>query len=224
MSRAEAMVSGLSRYFTGEPCKRGHVAERSVSTRACAECERERTRNWARENKDKRSAYIEENRAAMRDWTREVWYAENRDKIAEQKRNRYAANPQKHRDRRKKYYWANRDVQLQKNLEWRVSNKDWLADYLNGNLHVWAKRTAARRARKLKATPAWLSEGQLDAIRKIYSECAMLSKQTGIAHHVDHIVPLKGRLVCGLHVPWNLQILTALDNLRKNNRLLPDDV
>ena len=77
-----------------------------------------------------------------------------------------------------------------------------------------------RRATKLKATPIWLTTEQKNQINNIYKNCLNITKQTGIKHNVDHIIPLKGKKVCGLHVPWNLQILTATENNSKNNRLI----
>jgi 5-methylcytosine-specific restriction endonuclease McrA len=77
--------------------------------------------------------------------------------------------------------------------------------------------TAKRRAIQLKATPPWLSPEQEEAINKTYYKCSELSLTTGKNHDVDHIVPLQGKSVCGLHVPWNLQILTASENRSKGN-------
>lgn len=71
---------------------------------------------------------------------------------------------------------------------------------------------ANRRAQKLMATPKWLTEEQRLEIQKIYSTCPP-------GYHVDHIIPLKGRNSCGLHVPWNLQHLPAQANLRKSNKV-----
>lgn len=72
-----------------------------------------------------------------------------------------------------------------------------------------------RRAAILKRTPPWANQG---AIRKIYDEALKLEKETGLVYHVDHIVPLQGRLVSGLHVENNLQILTEGENISKSNR------
>ena len=80
-------------------------------------------------------------------------------------------------------------------------------------------RTALRRAIKLQATPFWLTKEQKREIRAFYIEAARLTKETGIKHQVDHIVPLQGKTVTGLHVPWNLQILTASQNAAKGNRI-----
>ena len=84
-----------------------------------------------------------------------------------------------------------------------------------------AKRRQNRskhRALKIKATPKWIDPASFD---KIYFEAMRISEETGVKHHVDHIVPLTHRLVCGLHVPWNLQILTASENCRKHNHFVP---
>jgi 5-methylcytosine-specific restriction endonuclease McrA len=77
--------------------------------------------------------------------------------------------------------------------------------------------TAKRHSAKLKRTPPWLTEYHLSQIKRFYQEAKELESSTGIKHHVDHIVPLQGKNVSGLHVPWNLQILTAVENCSKNN-------
>lgn len=81
------------------------------------------------------------------------------------------------------------------------------------------RKNANRRAAKLQATPKWASESLILAM---YEECQLKSEETGIVHHVDHIVPLISDIVCGLHSEDNLQILPALDNLSKGNRHWPD--
>lgn len=74
--------------------------------------------------------------------------------------------------------------------------------------------TIDRKHAEIMATPRWVD---YDALKCIYLDAAAKSIQTGVKHSVDHIVPLRHELVCGLHVPWNLQILTLGDNSRKGN-------
>jgi hypothetical protein len=80
--------------------------------------------------------------------------------------------------------------------------------------------TAKRRAAKLLATPKWLTPEQAKQIEAFYVLAKELESITGIKHHVDHIVSLQGANVLGLHVPWNLQVIKAEDNIRKGNRLV----
>lgn len=89
--------------------------------------------------------------------------------------------------------------------EWRLNNRS-----------VVAARNAARKIAKSGATPEW---ADAKAINTIYAEAARLTAETGIRHEVDHVVPLKGANVCGLHVEYNLQVLTRTENARKKNRM-----
>ncbi len=75
-----------------------------------------------------------------------------------------------------------------------------------------AARMAKRRAAKLRAVPPWITQAQLQEITSTY-------KMRPAGFHVDHIVPLQGQNVCGLHVPWNLQLLPASVNIGKGNRI-----
>lgn len=105
---------------------------------------------------------------------------------------------------------------------WKKNNKDKIRDqnsrYSSSHKAVIASNESKRRARKLQATPKWLSKEQTKEIRQFYTdaeECEWLS-EGGL--HVDHIVPLQGKNVSGLHVPWNLQILPGPENCSKGNR------
>jgi 5-methylcytosine-specific restriction endonuclease McrA len=76
-------------------------------------------------------------------------------------------------------------------------------------------RVSARQKRVKQATPKW---ADVSAIKEFYIDAQRLSKETGIPHEVDHVIPLQGKLVSGLHVPANLQILTESENTSKNNK------
>lgn len=78
-----------------------------------------------------------------------------------------------------------------------------------------AANTAARDKRVRDASPSWASR---EAINDVYQRARMLTATTGIPHVVDHIVPLRSKLVCGLHCEFNLEVITAEDNLKKSNR------
>ena len=86
--------------------------------------------------------------------------------------------------------------------------------YLEENRDKINSKQSKRRASKLNATVKWANH---EKIKNIYAECALKTKETGIKHHVDHIIPLVSKFVCGLHCENNLQIITALENLTKNN-------
>lgn len=79
--------------------------------------------------------------------------------------------------------------------------------------------TRARQAAQLQRTPSWANQS---AIAAIYEEAAKVSRETGKKHHVDHIIPLRGKTVCGLHVESNLRIIPASENLRRPRVFRPE--
>jgi hypothetical protein len=102
----------------------------------------------------------------------------------------------------------NKDKKLHNHKKWRQSNPNKVSSY-----------TALRRAVKLQATPKWLKEEHYKQIESFYWLAKLQCELTDSKYEVDHIVPLKGKTVCGLHVPWNLQILTERENRFKSNRI-----
>lgn len=83
-----------------------------------------------------------------------------------------------------------------------------------------AADTAARKRHIRQATPKWLTKEQKQQIKAFYIEADRLKRETGVDHEVDHIVPIRGGIVNGLHVPWNLRVITAAENQKKNRKLL----
>lgn len=120
----------------------------------------------------------------------------------------YAKNREKSLEYSKAYYEANVEERKAKQRHWSKTNRD--------TANALAKRY---KLKKLNATPAWLSESQLLHIKCKYQLAAMLNIHGVEAWHVDHIVPIRGKDVCGLHVPWNLRVIPAKDNMTKGNRL-----
>jgi hypothetical protein len=127
--------------------------------------------------------------------------SENQELVKMWDRNRYIAKTQEYIDRAKEWATNNPEKAKESSLK-----------YNRANQPKKNARTAKRRATKLQATPPWLSDQQISEIRRIYENCP-------VGYQVDHIVPLQGRNVRGLHVPWNLQYLPALENNKKGNRM-----
>lgn len=157
ISIEQATKEGLKHYFTGKPCKRGHISKRYLINKECVNCRAEKTQSY------KESGYF---------------------------KNYRIENKEKEQQYRKKYKTENK-------------NKT------NAN-------TAKRRSLKAQRTPKWCDENKVKYFYTLaqYFEFITL----GIKYHVDHIIPLNGDTVCGLHVDNNLQILRADQNLTKNNK------
>jgi hypothetical protein len=138
-----------------------------------------------------RSAYFEQyNRREKVKEAKHQWYLNNKEKVI-------AAANSTPSHLKKEYQKA-----------WKERNATWVrAD------------TKARRRKHREATPPWLTKVQKREMREIYKAAITTTKITGIQYVVDHIVPLRSELVCGLHVPWNLRITTHEENLKKSNKL-----
>lgn len=188
-TRAEAKVTGAKYYFTGEPCKHGHVAPRKTKG-ACLECLKA---EWE-QGKEKRAEYFTEyNRSEAGQAAKQRYYEKNKDFVIA----KALATPARIKNQYRKA-WAER------------------------NLVSVRANTKNRRRKHREATPAWLTRRQKTEMRSMYQIAITMSKTTGEAYVVDHIWPLRSDVVCGLHVPWNLRIITRAENLQKSNALPSD--
>jgi hypothetical protein len=134
-------------------------------------------------------------------------------------------------------YENNKDEWNQRSVKWQKTNKEKVAhiqktyrdankEQRNNQTAEWKRNNKAkvnfsnntRHAAKLQRTPEWLSKEQLQEIQDFYAMAQQLETVFPWKQHVDHIVPLQGEDVSGLHLPWNLQILSAKDNITKGNR------
>ena len=161
----------------------------------------------------KSKAWYEANKVA-RAVSMKVWNEANKESLAAATRRYRERHPEKiaaanERDAEQKrlnnraWYERNKEAKRAANREW--SKKNPARHCAN---------VVLRKLRVQQACPAWADR---DAIAAVYERARALQEQTGTEHHVDHIVPIKGEAVCGLHVHWNLQVLPGVDNRRKFN-------
>ena len=125
----------------------------------------------------------------------------------------------------------NREKVLVHKKEWRAKNLDRARAVNKKNYKKWYVKNghkinakyAKRRSDKMSATPPWFDKNMKYKVDELYNLARGLQKYTGKDHHVDHIHPLVGENFCGLHVPWNLQVLSAAENTRKSNMPPPSE-
>jgi len=137
----------------------------------------------------------------------------NKEQIKLANKSYYDKNAKKISELKKQYRAEKAGILNQKTAEWKCKNKPALRA-------MYAKR----RASVLKATPKWLNEIDYERIKNCYKLAELQTQLTGNKWHVDHIIPLQGKEVCGLHVPSNLRAIPWLQNVKKGNKLIEENV
>jgi 5-methylcytosine-specific restriction endonuclease McrA len=121
----------------------------------------------------------------------------------------------------KRYYEKNRQAVIARAAARPVEEKRRLqAEYKGRNVDVVRADTSVRKRRHREATPKWLTPAERLQMRDLYVQARKMTELTRERYVVDHIVPLRGEEVCGLHVPWNLRVITQEENLKKSNKLV----
>ena len=211
---SEANKKGLKKYFTGKPCVKGHIAERYTAG-ACVECVSVRKKEQYLENRETKLAYVKVQGVIYRAENKEkvalknkLWKQKNPEKVLANAKKLREGNPEKFNAAVRKSYYKHWDTSRARCAKWAKENKGIVNNY-----------TMKRKADKLQRTPAWLTGIDFERIQNEYKLAALLTKITSIPYHVDHIIPLRGKMVSGLHVPSNLRAIPAKDNISKGNRI-----
>jgi head-tail adaptor len=145
-------------------------------------------------------------------------YARNRELLLERKRLSYPQHAAVKIAYGIKRYQANREEILERHKIYMRGRPDYYKQMrLKQPEKVNAKENK-RKAAKLQRIPCWLTPDDFWMIEQAYDICALRTKMTGIEWHVDHIIPLQGKLVSGLHTPYNLQVIPASINTSKGNK------
>ena len=186
-TRAEAKAAETKYYFTGEPCKHGHISPRKTKG-ACVECLKV---EWEQGNTTRAEYFRQYNKSNAGEEAKQRYYEKNRVHVIARAQARPAAEKQAYKSK-----------------------------YKQSNPDLYKTLTSFRRRRFRDATPPWITRKQKLEIRQLYQIAITMTQTTGERYVVDHIIPLQGETVCGLHVPWNLRVTTQEENLKKSNKIL----
>jgi hypothetical protein len=194
MKRSEAKAQGLKFYSTGKPCKYGHLSDRYTTTYICVECAKIASIDSYKNNKDMKYA----------SWRK--WYESNKDI---------------HHARSKKWQKANLDKVYKNAKLWALNNPEKIKNkrdkYNKKNPDKYTAWAVAGVARRAKRIPTWLTTEDKWMLKEAYALAKQRTKLFGFVWEVDHIIPLRGVNVSGLHVPLNVQVIPKTLNRLKRN-------
>lgn len=250
LRRRDALSEGALKYFTGKPCKGGHIAERYAKSGKCVVCCRldfeksyaenrdkwlDRSREWARANPDKVAEKTKKwrvnNPEAVRELKRKIYLRQKDSGIGlsqeqiERRRKNERAYKERHRDKinaKSRHVYQEKREEILSAIRLKHAS---IREYIRARSKAWqqknpasmAAKKAKRRAAESSAVPVWF--GELDALVAI--EAVSLAKHreeaTGFPWEVDHMLPIRAKKVCGLHVWNNLQVIPKHLNQKKSN-------
>lgn len=178
-----------------KPCKNAEITARRLRDPLVRE--RKRLRD---------QAYNLKNRAKLRE-IHKAWANKNKDKMAMYAKRYKDKNREDINEKHRIYTLVNAEKIKIRMKIFRQNNKAKCAEYVR-----------RRQAAKVNRTPKWLNEDHFWMMQQAYELAALRTKVFGFSWHVDHIIPLRGKTVSGLHVPWNLQVIPGIDNMKKANK------
>ena len=191
----------------------------------CVSCTTEKPIGEFYKRKDSPDGYRNDCKTCRKAVSTRIYYRDiegQKESRREHYKKRMLADPDYHT----KKYWADVELTRAQNREYYQKNREKLIQKTVGYARKNVARANATKKKyklaKQRSCPAWVLSSQelCEQRRGFYEEARTRTDLSGVAHHVDHIVPLQGENVCGLHVPWNLQVLTASENCSKQNRIV----
>jgi hypothetical protein len=200
LTRQEAKAAGVPRYFGSACSKHPELDGERYVAGSCVACASERLKANRKANPERTKLHEQKNRLRIKH-TPELRVKKNAQDAV--------------------YRKANKEKCTATIRQWRGKNRELSNSYVRKskakNPAAVLANTVKRRLAKIHRTPSWLTADEHWMIEQAYELAALRTKLFGFSWHVDHVIPLQGKIVSGLHTPYNLQVIPGVDNVRKSN-------